>query len=192
MIWKPLDANSDYEISDTGLVRKWKKESGKYFYPAIFSDKDGYLQVRLHDSGKGRNARVHRLVLHAFAPCENEAQLEVHHIDEDPTNNTLSNLCWCTHEENIRFINPDKLASNTQFIAQKINQYDLDGNYITTYNSMNAALRAIGSNGHHIGEVCRGKRKTAAGFKWSYFEGSTTNSNEKSHEAEDTIGEDIV
>lgn len=48
MIWKSLDANSDYEISDTGLVRKLKKESGKYFYPTIFSDKDGYLQVRLH------------------------------------------------------------------------------------------------------------------------------------------------
>lgn len=100
MIWKSLDANSDYEISDTGLVRKLKKESGKYFYPAIFSDKDGYLQVRLHDNGKGRNARVHRLVLHAFAPCENEAQLEVHHIDEDPTN-ILYLICVGVHMKKI-------------------------------------------------------------------------------------------
>lgn len=32
MIWKSLDANSDYEISDTELVRKLKKESGKYLH----------------------------------------------------------------------------------------------------------------------------------------------------------------
>ena len=185
MIWKVLEPGSVYEISDTGMVRKYKKD-GKFFYPTIFADKDGYLQVRLYENGVGRNKRVHRLVLHAFSPRNDEVSLEVHHIDEDITNNTLSNLQWCTHEENIRFIKPNKLASDTQFIAQKINQYDLDGNYITTYDSINAALRAIGSTGHHIGEVCRGKRKTAAGFKWSYFEGPTTNGSEKSREAEDT------
>lgn len=179
MQWKALDTDSEYEISDTGLVRK-------VHFSKQWCDRDGYAQVRITQQGQGKNCRVHRLVLHAFDPRPNEAELEVHHIDGNPANNCLENLQWVTHEENIKYISPEKLASSRQFIAQKVNQYDLDGNYIATYVSVNEAKRQTGCNGHHIGEVCQGKRKTCGGFKWQYFDGSTTNGSEKSHEAEDT------
>ena len=56
-----------------------------------------------------------------------------------------------------------------------VNQYDLDGNYIQSFASAKAAAESIGkitttSNGasSHISDVCRGKRKTAYGYKWKF------------------------
>lgn len=51
-----------------------------------------------------------------------------------------------------------------------VNQYDLKGNYLNTYPSIREAARAIGAErwNSHISGVCRGKRKTAAGYRWEY------------------------
>ena len=189
MLWKTLDTESEYEISDTGVVRKIHMQK-QWF------DRDGYSLTTITENKVRRNRPVHRLVLHAFDPRPNENELEVHHIDGDPANNNLDNLMWVTHEENIRFISKEKLASPRQFIAQKVAQYDLNDNFIAVYESINAAKRATNCNGHHIGEVCQGKRKTCGGFKWRYFEGSTTNCSEKPHETGDSLDpskdEDIV
>jgi hypothetical protein len=52
----------------------------------------------------------------------------------------------------------------------KINQYDLNGNFIATHNSAAEAAIAVGKpgNGSSIIKACRGKLKTAYKFKWSY------------------------
>lgn len=51
-----------------------------------------------------------------------------------------------------------------------VHQYDLEGNFISSYNSYSEAARAIGKMGrgasNHISEVCKGKRKTAYGYQW--------------------------
>lgn len=55
----------------------------------------GYRQVDL----QGHKLLVHRLVLECFVgPCPEG--MEACHADGDITNNTLSNLRWCTSSEN--------------------------------------------------------------------------------------------
>ena len=56
-----------------------------------------------------------------------------------------------------------------------INQYDLQDNYIQSFPSVKAAAESLNkitktSNGatSHISDVCRGKRKTAYGYKWKF------------------------
>lgn len=58
-----------------------------------------------------------------------------------------------------------------------INQYSLDGEYIQSFPSAKAAAESLGkisstSNGasSHISDVCRGKRKTAYGYKWKFLQ----------------------
>ena len=59
-----------------------------------------------------------------------------------------------------------------------VNQYDLHNNFIQTFPSLQAAAKALGKMkskkdrgaASHIGEVCRGKRKTAYGFIWKFAE----------------------
>ena len=179
MQWKALDTGSEYEVSDTGEVRKVHLHKQ-------WRDKDGYLHTTVTIApGQTKRQPIHRLVLHAFDPRPNENELEVHHIDGNPANNNLENLMWVTHEENINFISKEKLFPG-QFISRKVAQYDLDGNFIAVYNSINQAHKITGCSGHHIGEVCKGKRKSCGGYLWDYFEGSTTNCSEKSHEKGDT------
>lgn len=49
-------------------------------------------------------------------------------------------------------------------------QYDLDGNYLQTWESVSEASRALKINASHISGACRGNRKTCGGFKWRYSE----------------------
>ena len=132
MIWKPLDTDSEYEISDTGLVRKVHMQKQ-------WSDRDGYQLAATTIKGVRKQSYVHRLVLHAFDPRPNEKDLEVHHIDGNPANNNLENLMWVTHEENIGFISKDKIKSH-QFISRPVAQYDLNGNFIASFKSLNIGL----------------------------------------------------
>ena len=187
MQWKAIDTDSEYEVSDTGLIRK-------VHMMKLFTDRDGYKRVSITQNGKAKQTGIHRLILHAFDPRENEEELEVHHIDGNPANNNLDNLQWVTHEENIKYISPEKLKSSTQFIARPIVQLTLEEQEIAIFPSAYEAWKQTGCNHRHISEVCQGKRRTTGGFKWKYFEGSTTNCSNKCCEKgdPDISGEDIV
>lgn len=53
--------------------------------------------------------------------------------------------------------------------AVGVNQYDLEGNFIATYESYQEAALALGKSrtaSSSISAVCNGKRKTAYGYKW--------------------------
>lgn len=53
--------------------------------------------------------------------------------------------------------------------SKRVNQYDLDGRYIMTYDSCGQAGRALGvKKNSHISECCRGKIKTYKSFVWRY------------------------
>lgn len=56
-----------------------------------------------------------------------------------------------------------------------VNQYDLNDNYIKTFDSVHEAVREIlrvdkapGGAVSHITDVCKGKRKTAYKYKWKF------------------------
>ena len=53
-------------------------------------------------------------------------------------------------------------------VSKKVNQYDLQGNFIRTWNNGKEIEKELGINIIHIGDVCNGKRKTSYGFKWEF------------------------
>ena len=110
-MWKPIPNYEGYEASDLGEVRSWNPRNGrgakgsakepKLLTPNKFQDSD-YLRVGMKNSltGKQNTRRIHQLVLEAFVgPCP--AGHLVMHLDDDPTNNTLSNLRYGTPQENL-------------------------------------------------------------------------------------------
>lgn len=52
--------------------------------------------------------------------------------------------------------------------AKKTAQIDLDGNVIKIWESTQEIKRTLGLNNKRIQEVCRGKGKTAFGYRWAY------------------------
>ena len=110
-MWKPIPNYEGYEVSDLGEVRSWNPRNGKgakgsakeptSLTPSKFQESE-YLRVGMRNSvtGKYDSRRVHQIVLEAFVgPCP-AGQL-VMHLDDDPSNNTLSNLRYGTPQENL-------------------------------------------------------------------------------------------
>lgn len=62
---------------------------------------NGYLIIGLIDEkGVRQNKYVHRLVADAFIPNPNNYP-QVNHLDYDRKNNRVTNLEWCTAEQNV-------------------------------------------------------------------------------------------
>ena len=70
----------------------------------------GYYRVSLTKDEKSYLKFIHRLIAETFIPNPDNNPF-VDHIDRDPKNNSLSNLRWCTHQENQ--MNTSKTKQNT-------------------------------------------------------------------------------
>lgn len=85
-----------YACDTKGQIYSYR--SNKFLSPA--KSKRGYLHVTFTKDGKRYDYRVHRLIAMTFIDNpENKEQ--VNHIDGNKINNCISNLEWCTAEENI-------------------------------------------------------------------------------------------
>jgi len=92
--WAKLEGFSNYEISDSGLVRN-KKETLK-----PFTDKDGYHKIRLYnDAGVRKHFYINRLVWQAFIGPIPKG-LEIDHAQGERWNNSLGCLAMVTKRLN--------------------------------------------------------------------------------------------
>lgn len=106
--WLPIKGYEGlYEVSDKGNVRSIDREivckngaikfiKGKM--RKICHCSNGYVFVTLSKCNIIKEKLVHRLVMEAFVDSSN---LEVNHKDGDKTNNSLGNLEYVTHSENL-------------------------------------------------------------------------------------------
>ena len=88
---KPItkhEGTVDYFVDENGEIYRRLK-------PWITSA--GYKHIKL----QGNHFDVHRLVAEEFIPNPDNKET-VNHIDEDRLNNNVSNLEWCTQQENIQ------------------------------------------------------------------------------------------
>lgn len=101
-IWKDVEGVFGYQVSNLGRVRSLFSRGGKRAYPRVMKghiDSHGYVQVTISVDGKSKLMFVHRLVAKAF--ISNPLNLEmVNHKDENPLNNNVHNLEWCTRSYN--------------------------------------------------------------------------------------------
>jgi hypothetical protein len=107
--WRRVEYPGDwYEVSSLGRMRSYHQrgsnKSGRLSVPAPMRtslDAHGYPVVALHDRGRCKHSKVHRLVLAAFVgPCP--PGMEGSHLDGDPSNAALANLTYETHGDNLR------------------------------------------------------------------------------------------
>ena len=104
-VWKTIEDFPSYEVSSQGRVRSWVNSRGnRQNEPHIIHQqprKSGYVKVELWKNGKGYTKDVHRLVALEFIPNPNNKP-DVNHIDGCKSNNAVTNLEWCTKEENMK------------------------------------------------------------------------------------------
>ena len=123
-IWKPVVGYEGYyEVSNLGNVKSLHTD--KYLSLSV-NNKTGYVKVSLFKPPNSKKYYyVHRLVAKAFIPCE-DGSLEVNHIDEDKSNNAVSNLEWCDRRYNLNYGNRNKLIGEANKKRRKISVEDIE------------------------------------------------------------------
>lgn len=86
-----------YQVSDQGNV--FSTIACKFL--KFRSVPKGYLRVNLNKAGKKKTFYIHQLVMRTFCPDgESKILNTVHHLNDTPTDNRLSNLTWMSKKEN--------------------------------------------------------------------------------------------
>lgn len=183
-IWKDIPGYEGlYQVSDKSCVRsldRFVTESnfrkrilffkGQIIKPYTY--KNGYYYVVLRKDGGSKHFYLHRLVANAFIPNPYRFPF-VNHKDENPSNNNIENLEWCTHEYNMNYGTVrERMSKHTQNNAKrrKVSQFTLSGDFVKTYKSLREAQKMTGICYQSIGQCCLGNKKYshAGGFVWKY------------------------
>lgn len=144
-VWKDVPGYEGiYMVSDNGQVKslartRLSKRGGICPVPERIltqkTDKDGYKEVALTRNAHTRYHRVHRLVALAFIPNPHNFPV-INHKDENPANNHVSNLEWCS------------ISYNTSYSNYRISRpVIVDG---VRYKSIREAARFLNTDGHAL------------------------------------------
>lgn len=195
MEWRPVVGLEDYaDVSDDGQIRtherfyinRWGQ---KVTIPSVVlkqrANAWGYMFCNFKKGGKTCTIRVHRAVAMAFIPnTHNKPQVD--HIDGDKTNNAVSNLRWCTSQENIKYaielglrdkaIESFKKRRKSIEFSEAVKKgksritycYNENGELIKKYDSVGDAAKEFGCCYNTIGRVCSGKRRHFRGYIFTH------------------------
>ena len=96
-VWKEVPGWESYQVSSHGRVKSLKKNLIRKVHPS----REGYLQVNLIVGDRRKMWSVHRLVAYTFLGLDLDDKWQiVLHLDDDKTNNHVSNLKVGTYREN--------------------------------------------------------------------------------------------
>ena len=173
-IWKDIPGYEGlYQVSNLGNVRSLNYRRHGYAKSLIPKcNNNGRLWVELAIDGERKPWLIHRLVGLAFLPNPN-GYPQINHKDENPKNNKVENLEWCTQEYNIRYSverkTPEDVRSrNGKRMCLQIEQLTLCGEVVRCWDNSRQIAIETGWNDWSISECCRGNRKTAYGYIWRY------------------------
>lgn len=90
-----------YYAHDNGVI------SNGLFKLRQRTNNHGYARVGLRKNGKTTEMLVHRLVAKTFLPNDNNKSV-VNHKNLDKSDNSVNNLEWVTHKENVQHYHKHK------------------------------------------------------------------------------------
>lgn len=140
-IFKPITGLEGlYEISNHGRIKSIRNN----LYLKSRVSNCGYLRLGLRKLGISTWFSIHRLVGIHFIdnpsgyPC-------INHIDNDKTNNHVSNLQWCTHQMNsTHMVQQGRSASGERNCKAKLTVEQVDK--VRTMRKTGMTLQAIGGH----------------------------------------------
>lgn len=159
-----------YKVSNLGKILSLNyRNTGKAELMNPGTDTDGYLEVNLWKNGKPKRCSVHRLVAQTFIPNPDNLP-EVNHIDENKTNNRVSNLEWKNHRDNCNHGTRNERSAKARINgirSKPVLQFTLDGKFVREYPSLSECERN-GFSKSAVCRCCRGELKQYKGFLWMY------------------------
>lgn len=134
-----------YAVTEDGRV--WSYRAKRF----LKATSEGYQSVVLCKDKTQQFFQVHRLVAAAFIP--NPLSLPcINHKDENPANNAVSNLEWCTHKYNNNYGGHNARCGKAH--GRKVYSVELD----KVFDSCADAARALGVTSACIWYRCKDNR----------------------------------
>lgn len=140
----------------------------------------GYMCIKLIFNGNRRPYGLHRIIMSTLKPEEYFEGAQVNHIDEDKTNNKLSNLEWLSCKDNINHGTRNKRIAEAhtgkrrkQYKQRKgkpVIQLTKSGVKVAEYPLIDEAERQTGISHQNISKCCNSKLKSVGGYVWRYKE----------------------
>lgn len=181
-------AGNDYNIESK--ILKW------------WINNQGYAIVSLRINGRTEDWLVHRLIAITWLPNPNNYPI-INHKDNNPLNNRLSNLEWCTYSYNTLYAERQGRRPYTEamkkarkmpklYLYVPVDQLDMDGKYLMSYPSAIVAAKSVIRPGQKLKTVseniswCCARRRnkdkypngdnfSINGYKWAYSSDFTDN-----------------
>ena len=119
--WKDIQGYEGlYKVSNLGEVKSLerledngrgsKRKRNERIISIDYHSADGHGRVNLHKNGVSKRYFIHRIVANCF--LENDDMLPIiNHKDENPYNNNVDNLEWCSWKHNANYGNRNKTIS---------------------------------------------------------------------------------
>lgn len=194
--WRTIPDWERYAVSSFGRIvaydlpylcgKRACRREPQLIKPRLNNNKPQYLSVVLSNGEKIRkDFLVHRLVAITF--IQNPYGLPyINHKDENPLNNNVENLEWCTQKYNCNYGTHNarmaKTLSETAYQKRKVVQLTLNNKFVKAFNSIKEAANANKISCSSISACCTKTNKTGKGYRWMYlseYESSCQSNNVK-------------
>ena len=151
--------DTDYEVSDTGKVRRSDDHRHKM---RTVTNNSGYTLAHLSVDGRSVMVPVHRMVAECFVDNPLGKPV-IDHIDRDKSNNRACNLRWVSSKEN-------SANRDMNFQRRPVRMY-CDAGLLDIFPTCAAASRAVGVTCYGVKACCEGWQATCKGYRFRYDDG---------------------
>lgn len=126
----------------------------------------GYTGITLISANRKRRTTLHRIVAETFIPKPPEWREDWHvnHISGDPTNNSVTNLEWCTASENYLHPNCNRKRS------KKVRRLSIEDGSTEIFLNASVAARSVGGRASEVWRKCNKvhKKSDYLGYFWEW------------------------
>jgi hypothetical protein len=169
--WIEIPTNPLYKVSNLGRIMTIKT---KYIKKLSLSEQ-GYVRVLLASEKRNDenikmddNYSVHRIMMLSFYPNPNADKLIVNHKNGIKYDNRLSNLEWCTYQDNTRHARENGLMKITGRTIKQIDIYT--GIIIAEFDTIVNAAKNTGVPLWKIEKILYEESGDGGGYNWEYKE----------------------
>ena len=172
--WRNIPGFPHYKINRAGQIKRLdaiiRDSNGIDFYRKgrILNNrkhKNGYIQTTLTENGVQYTRFIHTILAKVFIPNPYNLPL-VNHIDENPSNNDLSNLEWCDYSYNTKH-SINKIRKGHEKEQKAVYRIDVNTREEVRYNGIREAARENKIYHSNIRYAILHNSR-CAGYKWRY------------------------